>query len=148
MYDKFRKERQELCTTNLHQPLPHPPPSTSCFQDFCDCSLIPVCATVGSGCSNCGYLLDKYILCYTVNSVACIVNTSAGQCFIHWIALSAPRTTLPWWWGEVFELKPRPFNTDSSALNIGQQCFPGTFSRNTCFHVCQHEFQYEIKFYF
>lgn len=133
-----------------HRPAPTPPPSPSCFQDFCDCSLIPVCTPAGSGCSNYGqhYLLDKYILCYTVDSVVCIVNTSAGQCFIHWTALSAPRTTGPWWWGEAFELKPRPFNTDSSALNTEQKCFPGTFSRNTCFHGCQHEFQYEVKFYF
>lgn len=136
-----------------HQPAPTPPsPSPLYFllsgflRLFTDTRLRPCGVRLFKLWQH--YLLDKYILCYTVNSVACIVNTSAGQCFIHWIALSAPRTTLPWWWGEVFELKPRPFNTDSSALNTGQQCFPGTFSRNTCFHVCQHEFQYEIKFYF
>ena len=72
MYDKVRKERQEPCTTNLHQPLPHPhpPPSTSCSQDFCDCSLIPVCAPAGSGCSNCGstiYWINTY---YAIQGIA------------------------------------------------------------------------------
>ena len=76
MYDKVRKERQEPCTTNLHQPLPHPhphphpPPSTPCFQDFCDCSLIPVCAPAGSGCSNCGstiYWINTY---YAIQGIA------------------------------------------------------------------------------